>query len=84
MLTGASTTTITFAVSQLVGLAISHIWYVRVYVPSGVFGATSTFPLVSIVMFGVVNGVSIESVTSVCTTGVPFKISLVYILIRFC
>ena len=68
-----ATTTVAVAVLQLAGFApVSHISYVIVYVPLGVFAATVTIPLASIL-----NGPLLAGVTSVFTvvTVVPFNVS---------
>ena len=68
------TTTVATAVSQFAGFApTSHNWYVTVYVPLGVFGATVKFPLAS-----TLNGPLVTGVTSVLAgvTATPFNVSL--------
>ena len=74
------TVTITLAVSQLSGVApFSQIVYVAVYIPEGVFGNTVTVPSGFNTTPPVVagwKGVLTERVTSVDTTGRPFRVSL--------
>ena len=60
---------------QFVGLSCSQIWYVTVYVPAGVPGATTTSPVAGFsVTFGFVVAVCV-STTVASVAGAPFSVS---------
>ncbi len=75
MITGGTTVTTAFAVSQFVGFNTSQIEYVTVYVPAGVPAATVIVPLA----FNVkpVGTVTPVKVTSDGLTTTPFNVSFV-------